>query len=83
MNAHINFTNLFEVELLKPDGSNFIDWYQCLRSLLKQSNAFFTIIEPLGPGPDEDADEVEEDAFRDKHDYYTLAEAAILSSMEP
>jgi hypothetical protein len=43
----------------------------------------FTIIEPLWPGPDDDADEVEEDAFHDKRDYYTLAEAAILSSMEP
>jgi hypothetical protein len=74
---------MFEVELLKPDGSNFIDWYQCLRSLLKQSNAFFTIIEPLGLGPDDDADEVEEDAFRDRWDYYTLAESIILSSMEP
>jgi hypothetical protein len=38
---------------------------------------------PLGPGPDDDADEVEEDAFRDRRDYYTLAEAAILRSMEP
>jgi hypothetical protein len=27
---------------------------------------FFTIIEPLGPGPDDDTDEVEEDAFRDR-----------------
>jgi hypothetical protein len=37
----------------------------------------------LGLGPDNDADEVEEDAFHDRRDYYTLAEAAILSSMEP
>jgi hypothetical protein len=41
------------------------------------------VIEPLGPGPDDDVDEVEEGAFRDRQDYYTLAEAAILSSMEP
>jgi hypothetical protein len=44
---------------------------------------FFTIIEPLGPGPDDDSDEVEEDAFRDRRDYYTLAEVAILNSIEP
>jgi hypothetical protein len=37
----------------------------------------------LGPEPDDDADEAEDDAFRDKRDYYTLAEAAILSSMAP
>jgi hypothetical protein len=74
---------LFEGELLKPDGSNFIEWYERLRSSLKRSNAFFTIIEPLGLGHDDDTDEVEEDAFRDRRDYYTLAKAAILSSMEP
>jgi hypothetical protein len=41
------------------------------------------IVEPLGLGPDDNADEVEEDAFRDRWDYYTLAESVILSSMEP
>jgi hypothetical protein len=83
MNANINFTTLFEGESLEPDGSNFIDYYKRLRSLLKRSGAFFTIIEPLGLEPDDDADEAEDDAFRDKRDYYTLAEAAILSSMAP
>jgi hypothetical protein len=41
------------------------------------------IIEPLGLEPDDDADEYEDDRFRDRRDYYTLAETAILSSMEP
>jgi hypothetical protein len=57
MNAHINFTSLFEGEPLKPNMSNFIDWYERLRSLLKRSDAFFMIIEPLGPELDDDADE--------------------------
>jgi hypothetical protein len=83
MNAHINCTALFEGEPLKPDGSNFIDWYERLRSSLKRSNAFFMIIEPLGPEPDDDADEAKDDAFRDRRDYYTIAESAILSSIEP
>jgi hypothetical protein len=83
MNTHINFTNLFEGDLLRPNGSNFIEWYGRLRSSLKRSGAFFTIIESLGPKPDDDAHEVEEDAFRDRQDYYTLAESSMLSSMEP
>jgi hypothetical protein len=83
MNAHINFTTLFEGEPLKPDGSNFIDWYECLRSSLKRSNAFFTIIEPFGPELDDDADEAEDDAFHDTRDYYTIAEYVILSSIAP
>jgi hypothetical protein len=41
------------------------------------------IIEPLRPGPDDNTDEVEKDAFRDRRDYFTLAESAMLSSMEP
>jgi hypothetical protein len=83
MNAHTNFTAFIEGEPLKPDGSNFIDWYERLRSSLKRSNAFFTIIEPLGPELDDDADEAEDDAFRDRRDYYTIAESAILSFMTP
>jgi hypothetical protein len=83
MNTHINCTALFEGEPLKPNGSNFIDWYERLRSLLKRSNAFFTIIEPLGPELDDDADEANDDAFFDRWDYYTIAESTILSSMEP
>jgi hypothetical protein len=59
MNARINFTTFFEGEPLEPNGSNFIDWYERLRSSLKRSSAFFTIIEPLEPEPDDDADEAE------------------------
>jgi hypothetical protein len=80
MNVHINFPALLEGEPLKPDGSNYIDWYERLRILLKRSGAFFTIIEPLGPEPDDDADEYEDDRFHDRQDYYIQIEAAILSS---
>jgi hypothetical protein len=37
----------------------------------------------LGLGPDYDADEVEEDAFHNRRDYYTLAKTVILGSIEP
>jgi hypothetical protein len=70
MNVHINFNALLEGELLKPNGSNYIDCYERLRILFKRSGAFFTIIEPLGPEPDDDVDEYEDDRFRDRQDYY-------------
>jgi hypothetical protein len=44
---------------------------------------FFTIIEPLGPELDDDADEAGDDAFCDRWDYYTTTESVILSSIEP
>jgi hypothetical protein len=66
MNVHIIFTSLLEGEPLKPDGSNCIDWYERLRILLKRSGAFFTIIEPLGPEPDDDAHEYKDDRFHDR-----------------
>jgi hypothetical protein len=83
MNVHINFKAFLEGEPLKPDGSNYIDWYERLRISLKRSSAFFTRIEPLGPEPDDDTDEYEDDRFRDRRDYYIQTEVAILSSMEP
>jgi hypothetical protein len=41
------------------------------------------IIGPLGPGHDVAADEVEVNAFRDRRDYYTLIEVAIINTIEP
>jgi hypothetical protein len=41
------------------------------------------IIEPLGPEPDDDADEYEDDRFHDRRDYYIQTKVAILSSMDP
>jgi hypothetical protein len=61
MNAHINFMPLFDKEPLRPDGTNFIDWYQRLRNTLLRSNALFMIVEPLGPRPGIDMDQAEED----------------------
>jgi hypothetical protein len=79
---------MFDGEPLKPDGTNFIDWYQrlrssLLRSSLLRSNALFMILEPLGPRLGIDADQVEEDAFRDRRDYYTLAGTAIIKAVDP
>jgi hypothetical protein len=82
MNVHVDFTPLFNGEILKPNGTNFINWYQRLRNSLMKSNALFTIIEPLGPRPDIDADEVEENVFRDRREYYILTEVAIINTIE-
>jgi hypothetical protein len=83
MNAHVDFMPLFNGEILKSNGTNFINWYRCLRNSLLKSNALLTIIEPLGPRPDIDVDEFEENAFHDRRDYYTLTEIAIINTIEP
>jgi hypothetical protein len=82
MNVHVDFMPLFNGEILKPNGTNFINWYQHLRNSLLKSNALFTIIEPLGPRPDIDADEIEESVFHDRWEYYTLTEVATISTIE-
>jgi hypothetical protein len=83
MNAHIDFGSLFAGENLKPDGSNFIEWYQRLRGILYQNNVLYTIEEPIGEEPGDDADEVEDDVFRVRWDYYLLVQIAIVNSMTP
>jgi hypothetical protein len=37
-----------------------------LKEFAQAIQCIFMIIEPLGPGPDDDTDEVEEDASRDR-----------------
>lgn len=83
MNAHINFGSLFAGENLRPDGSNFIEWYQRLRNVLHQNNVLYTIEEPIGEEPGDDMDEVDDDAFRARRDYYILVQVAIINTMIP
>ena len=44
-------------ETLKVDGSNFIDWYLRLRSMLKRRDALYVIQEHVGNPPGDSADE--------------------------
>jgi hypothetical protein len=54
-----------------------------LRGILYQNNVLYTIEEPIGEEPGDDADEVEDDAFRVRWDYYLLVQIAIVNTIIP
>ena len=83
MNAYIDFVPWFATESLRADGSNFIEWYRRLRALLQPSNVLYTIEEPLGAEPSNDANLDETVAFLTRRDYYILVHLAIVNAIVP
>ena len=78
----INFSSLMRrSKQLKQDGSNFIEWYQHLRSILVRDGGLYTIQEPLGDGPGDSADEQDDDDYRDRSDVYDSVQVGMLNSM--
>jgi hypothetical protein len=55
LNSHVlvHLRAFVREEEHKNDGSNFIEWYQCLRKGLRASDALFVIEEPLGDEPND------------------------------
>jgi hypothetical protein len=48
MNAYVNFMHFFNRGGLRPNGSNFNDWYLRLRSTLQQYDILYMIEDPFG-----------------------------------
>jgi hypothetical protein len=82
MVTYLDFTHFFNGQVLSADGSNFTKWYLRLRTSLQRNDALYTVIEPLGSPPGEDANQAV-DAFHDRRDCYTMAQNAIYNMMDP
>ena len=81
MNAFINFAPWFAAEHLRADGSNFIDWYRRLRTLLQPSNVLCMIEMPLAEGPNNGLGLELDQEFLTRRDYYILVQMAIVDAM--
>ena len=66
MNEHRELISIMRGEDLKVDGSNFVDWYLCLRIVLKRANILFVIERHVGDPSENNTDEQE------MLDYYAL-----------
>jgi hypothetical protein len=83
MIIYLNFTQFFNREGIRDDGSNFTEWYLRLRTTLQHNDALYTIIESLGPPSGEDSDQAVDAAFHDRRDCYTMDQTAIYVMMDP
>ena len=57
MVQHRDLYSFVRGERLKEDGSNFVDWYLRLRTVLKRANILFVIEEHVGEPPENNMDE--------------------------
>ena len=62
--VHYDTSELFFHPLLKPDGSNYKQWYELVRANLKKNDILFTIEELLGERPGLAASQEEVDDYR-------------------
>ena len=77
----INYGSFPHEEELKSDGSNFIDWYQCLRGVLLQNDLLYVIEEPLGDAPGDSVNVDDYDEYRDHHENCIAVQVMMLNSM--
>ena len=57
MVQHRDLYSFVRGDALKVDGSNFVDWYLRLRTVLKRANIVFVIEEQVGDPPGNNMDE--------------------------
>ena len=70
-------------ESLKSDGSNFIDWYFHLRSVLCQNSVIYVLKELLGDQPDNIACAEEKIFYLQRRDLFISVERLMQSTMDP
>ena len=81
--GHYDLSHFFQRPLLRVDGSNFIDWYQDLRHVLRVNDILYIIKEPLGDKPGASASQEEDDASHARRDTFITIQCAMTSCMAP
>ena len=78
---HYDLSYFFQRPLLRDDGSNFINWYQDLRHVLRVNDILYVIKEPLGDKPGASASQEEDDAYRARQDTFITIQCTMTRSM--
>ena len=77
-----NLGKFLNIEKLKTDGSNFIDWQRKLRILLGPAKMSYVLNVALGDVPAEDSHQDEKDVYQTKVDEATIVKSGMLFAME-
>ena len=81
--GHYDLSHFFQCPLLRVDGSNFIDWYQDLRHVLRDNDILYVIKEPLGDKSGASASQEEDDAYCACWDTFITIQCTMTSCMAP
>src|SRR4051812_20989554 len=74
---HRELYSFIRGEKLKVDGSNFVDWYLHLRTVLKRANILFMIEEPAGDPPGNNMDENVILDYHNRRRTYSIAKSVL------
>src|SRR4051812_2918461 len=77
MLEHRELYSFVSGEKLKVDGSNFVDWYLRLRTLLKRANILFVIEESVGEPPGNNMDEKVMLDYHNRRRTYSIAKSVL------
>ena len=81
--VHYDLSHLYRHPSLRADGSNFKEWYQDLRNVLRLNKILYVIEEPLGDKPRASASQEEDDAYRVCRDTFITIQCTMTSCMAP
>ena len=81
--GHYDLSYFFQRSLLRADGSNFIDWYQDLRHVLRVNDILYVIKELLGDKPGAFASQEEDNAYHERRDMFITIQCTMTSCMAP
>src|SRR3954463_15856307 len=77
MVRHRDLYSFVRGERLKVDGSNFVDWYLRLRTVLKRENILFVIEEPVGEPPGNNMDEKVMLDYHNRRRTYSISKSVL------
>jgi hypothetical protein len=80
MNQYHGLVTFLRGERLKDDGSNFVDWYLYLRTVLKRANLLFVIQERMGDPPVDNMDEKVMLDYHNRRRTYAMVKSVIETS---
>src|ERR1041385_5729444 len=80
MNQYHGIVTFIRGERLKDDGSNFVDWYLILRTVIKRANLLFVIQERMGDPPVDNMDEKVMLDYHNRRRTYAVVKSVIETS---
>src|ERR1043165_3696169 len=81
MSQYHELVSFLHGERLDENGSNFISWYLCLRTVLKRANLSFLKKEPVGNPPANDMDARAAADYQNRRRTYTISKGVIETSI--
>ena len=82
-NSTFPLAGILDKDKLHESGTNFVDWYRNVRTVLRGCKKDYVLEATIGDSPDDNATEEAMNLFYQRSDDYIVVRCAMLAAMEP